>query len=153
MDDFSEFEELRKNIILSFENISSVQPSIGLSNPNNIVSSQDNSQPTINSDNILNSNKILVEEGKFESDQFDELLEIIKYNPNIKVVSMNTLDINAEDFCCLLDKNWLNDTVVNFYVNLINISTNDNIHCMNSFFYQQLYLGFDKVEKWYKKRF
>jgi ubiquitin C-terminal hydrolase len=35
MEHFSELEELRKNIILSFENISSVQPTIGLSNPNN----------------------------------------------------------------------------------------------------------------------
>jgi Ulp1 family protease len=64
---------------------------------------------------------------------------------------MNTLDVTAKELCCLLDKNWLNDTVVNFYVNLINISTNDNIHCMSSFFYQRLYLGFDKVEKWYKQ--
>ena len=68
-----------------------------------------------------------------------------------------SLKLKRDDFILLDKLNWLNDEIINFYLNLIvKRYKNNDVHTMNTFFYYNLeQKGFQSVKTWtgakYKK--
>ncbi|RKP05940.1 hypothetical protein THASP1DRAFT_35243 [Thamnocephalis sphaerospora] len=73
------------------------------------------------------------------------------------VVNKFNITVGDHDIRTLRDRQWLNDEVVNFYVNLLMDRANKeqgrpSIHCFNTFFYPTLRdSGYQKVRRWTKK--
>lgn len=91
----------------------------------------------------------------------DEMLQFVRNAliprpPDEVLVEGFGLRITRKDIHTLADLNWLNDEVINFYMNLlISRSTNDkypNIHAMNTFFYPKLISGgHSSLKRWTRK--
>ncbi|XP_047349656.1 sentrin-specific protease 1-like [Vespa velutina] len=76
--------------------------------------------------------------------------------PDEVLVESYGLRITRKDINTLADLNWLNDEVINFYMNLlISRGTNDkfpNVHAMNTFFYPKLLSGgHSSLKRWTRK--
>lgn len=79
-----------------------------------------------------------------------------KAPPNEVLVSKFNTQITRHDISTLAGLNWLNDEVVNFYMNLlIERGKNDNypnVYAFNTFFYPKLIkTGFSSVRRWTRK--
>lgn len=79
-----------------------------------------------------------------------------KASPNEVLVSKFNTQITRHDISTLAGLNWLNDEVVNFYMNLLmERGKNDNypnIYAFNTFFYPKLIkTGFSSVRRWTRK--
>jgi sentrin-specific protease 1 len=67
------------------------------------------------------------------------------------------ITVGNHDIRTLRDRQWLNDEIVNFYVNLLMERSEKEegwpkIHCFNTFFYPTLRdSGYQKVRRWTKK--
>jgi len=78
-------------------------------------------------------------------------------HPSEVVVSKFGQNITRNDLCTLLNLNWLNDEVINFYMNLIieRSKENENLpkaYCMNTFFIPTLMSrGYAGVKRWTRK--
>ncbi|XP_076235325.1 uncharacterized protein LOC143179827 [Calliopsis andreniformis] len=91
----------------------------------------------------------------------DEMLQEVKKAliprpPDEVLVEGFGLRITRKDIHTLADLNWLNDEVINFYMNLlIARSTNDKflkVHAMNTFFYPKLVSsGHASLKRWTRK--
>ncbi|KAG7202834.1 hypothetical protein KM043_009987 [Ampulex compressa] len=91
----------------------------------------------------------------------DEMLQEVKNAliprpPDEVLVEGFGLRITRKDIHTLADLNWLNDEVINFYMNLlIARSTNDKypkVHAMNTFFYPKLISGgHASLKRWTRK--
>ncbi|KNC96676.1 uncharacterized protein SPPG_07888 [Spizellomyces punctatus DAOM BR117] len=73
------------------------------------------------------------------------------------VVSGFNVDMTKTDIRTLLDGNWLNDEVINFYGQLImtrakeDLARYPKLHCFNTFFYKYLTQNYGLVRKWTRK--
>lgn len=72
------------------------------------------------------------------------------------IVSKFNLNIYTEDITTLAGLTWLNDSVINFYMNLIiergKSSKFPSVHCFNTFFYPKLIKdGYTSLRRWTKK--
>ncbi|KAK4301541.1 hypothetical protein Pmani_026319 [Petrolisthes manimaculis] len=79
-----------------------------------------------------------------------------KGSPNEVLVSKFNTQITRHDISTLAGLNWLNDEVVNFYMNLLmERGKNDNfpnVYAFNTFFYPKLVkTGFSSVRRWTRK--
>ncbi|XP_015190659.1 PREDICTED: sentrin-specific protease 1-like [Polistes dominula] len=91
----------------------------------------------------------------------DEMLKEVKNAfvpkpPDEVLIEAHGLRITRKDINTLADLNWLNDEVINFYMNLlIDRATNDKfpkIHAMNTFFYPKLLSGgHSSLKRWTRK--
>ena len=78
-------------------------------------------------------------------------------NPEEKIVKIQSIDIYQRDLKTLLGINWLNDNIINSYLELIakrnrNSQTYPVVHILNTFFYTNLRkYGYNSIEKWTKK--
>jgi len=67
------------------------------------------------------------------------------------------LRITRKDLCTLADLNWLNDEVINFYMNLLiargtSSDKYPKVHAMNTFFYPKLLSGgHSSLKRWTRK--
>ena len=79
-----------------------------------------------------------------------------KHPPNETLTEKFNIQITRRDIATLSGLNWLNDEVVNFYMNLLmERGKNDNytsVYAFNTFFYPKLIkMGFSGVKRWTKK--
>ena len=91
----------------------------------------------------------------------EEMLQEVKHAliprpPDEVLVEGFGLRITRKDIYTLADLNWLNDEVINFYMNLlIARSSNDKypkVHAMNTFFYPKLISGgHASLKRWTRK--
>ena len=78
-------------------------------------------------------------------------------DPNEELVKAFAIPIKRRDIRTLIGLEWLNDEIINFYLNLIaDRSQNDNnlpkCHIMNTFFYPRLLeKGFSGVSRWTRR--
>lgn len=108
---------------------------------------------------------VLDESEKLEESELPTLTEkmlqevrnaLIPRPPDEILVENFGLRITRKDIHTLADLNWLNDEVINFYMNLlIARSANDKypkVHAMNTFFYPKLINGgYASLKRWTKK--
>ncbi|XP_065338744.1 uncharacterized protein LOC135938758 isoform X1 [Cloeon dipterum] len=76
--------------------------------------------------------------------------------PQEVLVSGFNADITRKDISTLADRNWLNDEVINFYMELIrergNLDNFPKVHTFNTFFYPRLrQTGYSALKRWTKK--
>ncbi|XP_059472000.1 sentrin-specific protease-like isoform X2 [Neocloeon triangulifer] len=76
--------------------------------------------------------------------------------PQEVLVSGFNTDITRKDISTLADRNWLNDEVINFYMELIrergNLDNYPKVHTFNTFFYPKLrQSGHQLLKRWTKK--
>lgn len=110
-------------------------------------------------------------EDEYEDEYEEEEEELVQLTPDMEDVIDNALQnappgevlvdkfntqITRHDVSTLAGLNWLNDEVINFYMNLlIERGKNDNypnVHAFNTFFYPKLMkTGFQSVRRWTKK--
>ncbi|XP_076632231.1 uncharacterized protein LOC143347168 [Colletes latitarsis] len=91
----------------------------------------------------------------------EEMLQNVKHAliprpPDEVLIEGFGLRITRKDIHTLADLNWLNDEVINFYMNLlIDRSTNNKypkVHAMNTFFYPKLISGgHSSLKRWTRK--
>lgn len=77
-------------------------------------------------------------------------------NPNEVLISKFSIDIKRRDMLTLDGLNWLNDEIINFYMNLIMQRGKKPqwpaAYAMNTFFYPKLKdQGYDSLKRWTKK--
>ncbi|OMH82927.1 Sentrin-specific protease [Zancudomyces culisetae] len=77
---------------------------------------------------------------------------------NRRVFEINNVVVEPRDLKTLVDRNWLNDEVVNYYMQLIMARCNQapnkypSVFAFNTFFYPTLLRnGYEKVRRWTKK--
>ncbi|KYN07269.1 PREDICTED: sentrin-specific protease 1-like [Cyphomyrmex costatus] len=82
---------------------------------------------------------------------------IIPYPPGEVLAEGFGLRITRKDLCTLADLNWLNDEVINFYMNLLiargtSSAKYPKVHAMNTFFYPKLLSGgHSSLKRWTRK--
>ncbi|KOC66711.1 Sentrin-specific protease 1 [Habropoda laboriosa] len=91
----------------------------------------------------------------------EEMLQELKNSliprpPNEVLVEGFGLRITRKDLHTLADLNWLNDEVINFYMNLLIARSTSNkypkVHAMNTFFYPKLISGgHSSLKRWTRK--
>ena len=71
-------------------------------------------------------------------------------DPNVLINEKFGIKILRQDINALESSNWLNDSIIDMYINLIVASGNFNdIYCFNSQFYLSLNLnGYERVKSW-----
>lgn len=86
----------------------------------------------------------------------DQLLQVNQYwgmrLSNTLVVSAFTIDISVRDFQTLCDSSWLNDNVIDFYLNLVSESL-EGTFCWTTHFFSTLRAkGYQGVARWAKRK-
>lgn len=89
-------------------------------------------------------------------DQLIEVEEIWVNQPPGTLINKFRVQITSRDLQTLSDRHWLNDNVIDFYLQLIkefiNKTTNSQIHVFSTFFYTTLReKGYQGVRKWAKR--
>lgn len=70
----------------------------------------------------------------------------------LTVVSAFSIDITCRDLLTLADRQWLNDNVIDFYLNLVT-EQNDLVYCWTTHFFTTLKKnGYKGVARWAKRR-
>lgn len=68
------------------------------------------------------------------------------------VVSAYSIDISVRDLYTLADGHWLNDNIIDFYLNLVS-EKSDNVYCWTTHFFSTLKSkGYAGVARWAKRR-
>ncbi|XP_037720161.1 ubiquitin-like-specific protease 1 [Drosophila subpulchrella] len=109
----------------------------------------------------------LISEDKFEEieefpqltkEHMNRLKELEGSHPEEFVVSKFKLDVNISDIKILVGGRWLNDVVINFYMNLLTDRSEKrsgqlpSVYSMNTFFMPRLLQsGFEGVKRWTRK--
>ncbi|XP_037925674.1 sentrin-specific protease 1-like [Hermetia illucens] len=99
---------------------------------------------------------------KYNTNVTTEQEQIIEYTlktntDNSIITTTFNLNITKKDINTLTNNNWLNDQIINFYLNLIaedntNKPNLPKIHIMNFFFVPMLKtLGYNTVKRWTRK--
>lgn len=90
---------------------------------------------------------------KLSHDQYNQVLKLWNSNDiNKKVKSRFAIDITIKDLKTLKGTNWLNDNIIDFYLNLISLQ-NSNIFCWTTHFYTTLLKrGYSGVARWSKRK-
>lgn len=90
--------------------------------------------------------------------EMEEIIDnaLLKGSPNQVLIDKFNTQITRHDISTLDGLNWLNDEVINFYMNLlIERGKNDNypnVYAFNTFFYPKLLkTGFASIRRWTKK--
>ena len=90
--------------------------------------------------------------------EMEEVIDnsLLKGPPNQILIDKFNTQITRHDISTLAGLNWLNDEIINFYMNLlIERGKNDNypkVYAFNTFFYPKLMkTGFGSVKRWTKK--
>ncbi len=91
----------------------------------------------------------------------DEMQEVIDYasgaRPDVVLVTAFSIDIKRKDLDTLKGLNWLNDEVINFYMNMICERSKEhdnwpNVYAYNTFFYSKIIQsGHAPVRRWTRK--
>lgn len=85
--------------------------------------------------------------------QLKQVYQIWKSDPRKLVIEKFNIDLKVEDLLTLRDGNWLNDIVIDFYINLLMDASNDKVFGWTTHFYTTLERrGYQGVAKWAKKR-
>lgn len=85
----------------------------------------------------------------------NEIKRVLIGPPDELIISKFKLSIKRTDILTLKGLTWLNDQVINFYMNLIQERSKKNtrlpkIYCMNTFFIPALSHGYKHVSRWTK---
>ncbi|GAV29598.1 hypothetical protein PMKS-003099 [Pichia membranifaciens] len=88
--------------------------------------------------------------------QAKEVEKIWMYQPNGVLMSKYSIKITSRDLLTLSDRHWLNDNVIDFYLQLVKDYVNERgiskIHVFSTFFYTTLKSkGYTGVRKWAKR--
>lgn len=71
---------------------------------------------------------------------------------SLPVVSAFSIDITCKDLLTLADRQWLNDNVIDFYLNLV-AESNELVYCWTTHFFTTLKKnGYKGVARWAKRR-
>lgn len=73
-------------------------------------------------------------------------------NPSVQVASAYSIDLTVRDLSTLADGQWLNDNVIDFYLNMVT-DQNKLVYCWTTHFYSTLkQKGYQGVARWAKRR-
>ncbi|CAL4111645.1 unnamed protein product, partial [Meganyctiphanes norvegica] len=81
----------------------------------------------------------------------------LRGNPGQQLTEKFSIQITRRDIHTLADLNWLNDEVINFYMNLLvergqSMNNMLSVHAFNTFFYPKLVkTGYATIKRWTKK--
>lgn len=85
------------------------------------------------------------------------MIDIKKHEKTNIIQTCFDFDLRIEDFLCLLDNEWLNDQIINYYLNLLTWKLKrDDVLVFSTFFYYTMMSGnknifnFHRVERWNK---
>jgi sentrin-specific protease 1 len=89
-------------------------------------------------------------------DQTDEVESVWENQPNGKLINKYRIDITSRDLFTLSDRHWLNDNVIDFYLQLVKDDVNamghSKVHVFSTYFYTTLsQQGYQGVRKWAKR--
>eukprot|EP01122_Echinamoeba_exundans_P003371 TRINITY_DN13484_c0_g1_i1.p1 TRINITY_DN13484_c0_g1~~TRINITY_DN13484_c0_g1_i1.p1 ORF type:complete len:329 (-),score=61.23 TRINITY_DN13484_c0_g1_i1:225-1211(-) len=137
----------------SAENVGSEPPVEAVTSQQHAVENYvSNHSETSDSTQLVSS---VVGDTKISEMTQEELESSIMGDDHSTVVTLFNVDIMVKDLKCLRPGQWLNDEIINCYMEMLNTWANKRllkVHCFSSFFLTMLAGGYRRVKRWTRSK-